>query len=70
MLALPIANTLTTKLIADLALPTVIMFPSKSYHTVLNYDLMKADNQTRTEEQRRSLKKLVEETFIQKPHLD
>ena len=53
----PVATTITTHPIADLDFPTVTVCPPLATHTALNYDLMKADNNSLTEEERDELKR-------------
>ena len=54
----PISTSISTHPIADLDLPTVTVCPPKGSRTALYYDLMKADNNSLTEENREELKEL------------
>ena len=63
----PIATTITTRPIADLDFPTVTVCPPKGSHTALNYDLMKADNNSLTEEHRKNLT-MSSENFLESSH--
>ena len=53
----PIGTTITTRHISHLDFPNVTVCPPKNSHTALNYDLMKANNQSLTEEDREDLRK-------------
>ena len=64
----PVATSITTHPISELDFPTVTVCPPKDSHTALNYDLMKAGNDSLTEEDREHLKKAVFESFIETPH--
>ena len=55
----PVSTSITTRPIADLDFPTVTVCPSKDSLTALNYDLMKADNNSLTEQDRGGLKMLL-----------
>ena len=64
----PISTTISTHPLAELDFPTVTVCPPKDSHTALNYDLMKAGNDSLTEEHREHLKKTVFESFIETPN--
>ena len=64
----PISTTLTTKPLSELDFPTVTVCPPKGSHTALNYDLMKADNDSLTEQDRDNLKEAVYNTIIEPSH--
>ena len=64
----PVATSVTTKSISDLDFPTVTVCPAKGSNTALNYDLMMADNDSLTEQNRDDLKNGVYENIIEKPH--
>ena len=61
----PVATSITTHPIVGLDFPTVTVCPSKGSHTALNYDLMKAENDSLTEENRNNLKKNIYNIFIE-----
>ena len=60
----PVSTSITTRPIADLDFPTVTVCPPKDSHTALNYDLMKADNNSLTEQDRGGLKNVVKEILV------
>ena len=64
----PISTTLSTKPISDLPFPTVTVCPPKGSHTALNYDLMMADNNSLTKQDRDNLKEAVYDIFIEASH--
>ena len=64
----PILTTITTKPISDLDFPTVTVCPPRDSYTALNYDLMKADNKSLTEQDRLDLKNEVFNIMIKQPH--
>ena len=66
----PIATTITTHPIAELDFPTVTVCPPRGSSTALNYDLMKADNDSMTEQDREDLIQEVYEVTIKQPHLE
>ena len=66
----PISTSIETHPIGDLDFPTVTVCPPKGSHTALNYDLMKADNQSLTEQDREMLKDKLHDIFMEAPHLD
>ena len=61
------ATSITTHPIADLDFPTVTVCPPKGSHTALNYDLMKAEDNSLTIEVRENLKKETTKLFIESP---
>ena len=64
----PISTTLSTKPISELDFPTVTVCPPKGSHTALNYDLMKADNDSLTDQDRDNLKRAVYDIFVEPSH--
>jgi hypothetical protein len=64
----PVSTTITTHPLSDLPFPTVTVCPPKGSNTALNYDLMRADNDSLTAEAREDLKRTVVEEFIKEPH--
>ena len=66
--ASPISTTITTHPIDDLDFPTVTVCPPKGSDTSLNYDLMKADNNSLTEQDRQNLKDAVFRNIIKPSH--
>ena len=66
----PVATIITTKPLSDLDFPTVTVCPPKDSNTALNYDLMKADNNSLTQEDREWLKQEVLEIFLKHDHYD
>jgi hypothetical protein len=64
----PIATTITTHPIDDLDFPIVTVCPPKGSHTALNYDLMKADNNSLTHQDREALKQTVYNKVIKPSH--
>ena len=60
----PVSTSITTLPISDLDFPTVTVCPPKDSHTALNYDLMKADNNSLTEQDRGRLKDVVKEILV------
>ena len=67
-IASPIYTTIMTQPIDDLDFPTVTVCPPKDSYTALNYDLMKADNNSLTEGDREQLKDAVFKNIIQPSH--
>ena len=63
-LSSPISTTITTYPIDNLDFPTVTVCPPKGSLTPLNYDLMKADNNSLTEKDREDLKQEVYTTMV------
>ena len=66
----PISTTLSVKPISELDFPTVTVCPPKGSNTALNYDLMKADNDSLTDEDRDKLKEAVYTAIIEPSHHD
>ena len=65
---LPVSTSITTHPISELDFPTVTVCPPKGSNTALNYDLMKADNNSLTVENRKDLKKTLYNIMIETPH--
>ena len=65
----PVSTTVETRPISDLDFPTVTVCPPKGSHTALNYDLMKADNHSLTEQDRLVLMHEAHQIFIKPSHL-
>ena len=66
----PVSTSITTRAISDLDFPTVTVCPPKGSHTALNYDLMKADTDSLTEQDRDNLKEAVYNTITEHSHQD
>ena len=66
--ASPVTTTIETKPIADLDFPMVTVCPPKGSHTALNYDLMKAENNSLAMEDRDRLKNETYKLFIEPSH--
>ena len=66
----PVATSITTHPIAELDMPTVTVCPPKGSKTALNYDLMKADNNSLTDQQRVDLKHVADTLFLAHNHED
>ena len=64
----PVSTSITTNPIADLDFPTVTVCPPRTTHTALNYDLMRADNKSLSDEDRVSLKTQIFEILTQPSH--
>ena len=64
----PVSTSITTHPIADLDFPIVTVCPPKGSNTALNYDLMQADNNSLTEEDREAMKKAVNDIFLEPSH--
>ena len=62
------ATSITTHPIADLDYPTVTVCPPKGSNTALNYDLMKNDNSSLTNEDREHLKNEASKLFLEPSH--
>ena len=62
--ASPVSTSISTHKISDLDFPTVTVCPPKGSNTALNYDLMKADNNSLTYKQREGLKNASYDIFI------
>ena len=60
----PVSTTITTHPLSDLPFPTVTVCPPKGSNTALNYDLMRAHNDSMTDDDREDLKKSVVDIFI------
>ena len=64
----PIATTISTHPISELDFPTVTVCPPKGSHTALYYDLMKAHNNSLSEEDRNSLKHTIFKSITEPSH--
>ena len=64
----PLATSISTYPITDLDFPPVTVCPAKGSHTAINYDLMKADNDSLTEEDRDNLKQAVYVNITEPSH--
>jgi hypothetical protein len=64
----PVATTTTTYAIAGLDFPPVTVCPPRGSHTALNYDLMNADNDSLTEQDREHLKEVVDDIITETSH--
>ena len=62
--ASPVATSIETHAIEDLDFPTVTVCPPKGSNTALNYDLMKAHNNSLTIEDRENIKKEANYFFV------
>jgi len=65
----PIATTVSTHPISQLAFPKVTVCPPKGSNTALNYDLMKAGNITLTKEDREQLTNITQTSLVHEDHL-
>ena len=63
----PVSTTITTHALSDLPFPTVTVCPPKGSNTALNYDLMKANNDSLTDEDRENLKMTI--SMLEQEHL-
>ena len=66
----PISTTITTHPIDGLEFPTVTVCPPRGSNTALNYDLMKADKDSLTEEDRDDLRESFYWNIIKPLHND
>ena len=66
----PISTSITTHPIADLDFPIVTVCPHKGSNTAINLDLIKADNNSLTKDNREGLKKAIYQIFIEPTHLE
>ena len=64
----PIATSISTHPIAELDFPTVTVCPPRGSHTALNHDLIKAGNQSLTQEDRENLKQAAYDIFTKGSH--
>ena len=62
------ATSISTHGIADLDFPTVTVCPPKGSHTALNYDLMRADNNSLTIQDRENLMNEVYNILVKPSH--
>ena len=63
----PVATSISTLSIEDLDFPNVTVCPPKGSNTALNYDLMKADNDLVTEQERGKLLQDAYSAFVEAP---
>ena len=66
--ASPVSTSILTLPISDLDFPTVTVCPPEGSNTVLNYDLMKAENHSFTIKDRDALKQSVYDAIIEPSH--
>ena len=66
----PFSTTITTHPIEELEFPIVTVCPPKGSNTAINHDLMKADNESLTENDRKNLSNAAYEIFMAPYHLD
>ena len=64
----PISTSSTTRMISMLEFPTVTVCPTMGSTTALNYDLLKAENQSMSEKDRENLKEKLFEIFLHSSH--
>ena len=64
----PVSTSISTHPIADLDFPAVTVCPPKGSNTALNYDLMKADNKSLTEQDRENLMSAIHDIIIEPSH--
>ena len=64
----PVATSITTHPISELDFPMVTVCPPKDSHTALNFDLMKADNNSLREQDRNNLKNALNDIFLEPLH--
>lgn len=64
----PISTSSTTRMISMLDFPTVTVCPPMGSTTALNYDLLKAENQSLSDKDRENLKVNIFEIFLQSSH--
>ena len=64
----PISTSITTRPIDTLKFPMVTVCPPKGSNTALNYDIIRADNHSLTEQDRETLKREIHEIFLQSSH--
>ena len=64
----PISTTITTYPIDDLDFPTVTVCPPKGSNTALNFDLMKVDNDSFTQQDREDLEEAVFTNIVKPAH--
>ena len=62
-------TTSTTRPIGTLDFPVVTVCPPWGSNTAFNYDLIKADNQSLTEQNRENLKQEAYDIFLQSSHV-
>ena len=68
--ASPIATSISTHPISELDFPTVTVCPPESSNTALNYDLVRVQNVTLTEKDRKGLVNVTTQILIDKPSKD
>ena len=66
----PFSTTITTHPIEELEFPIVTVCPPKDSNTALNHDLMKANNDSLTENDRKNLSNAAYEIFMERYHMD
>ena len=64
----PIATSTTTHRVEELDLPVVTVCPPKGSYTALNYDLLKAENQSLSEKDRKVLQKNLHDDILRASH--
>ena len=64
----PISTSISTHPLDDLDFPTVAVCPPEDSNTALNYDLMKAENHSFTQDDRDRLEEAVWKHFIADEH--
>ena len=64
----PVSTSITTHSITDLDFPTVTVCPPRLTHTALNYDLMRADNNSLSDKDRTDLKTKTFEILTKPSH--
>ena len=65
----PFSTTITTHPIEELDFPIVTVCPPKGSNTALNHDLMKADNESLTANDRKNLSNTAYEIFMEPFHM-
>ena len=63
----PVASSISTISISDLEFPNVTICPPKGSNTALNYDIMNAENNLMTEEQKEKLSQDAFSVFVDAP---
>ena len=66
----PFSTTITTHPIEKLDFPTVTVCPPRGSNTALNHDLMEADNESLTENDRKYLRNAAYQIFMEPFHLE
>ena len=65
----PFSTTITTHPIKELDFPNVTVCPPKGSNTALNHDLMKADNDSLTDDDRKNLNNAAYQIFMEPFHM-